>query len=656
MVVHPPTSMLPKSSALFAMASFAEFKSAFKGDIVTPEHPDYENAIQRWAVNATRRAKIVAFVKDANDASLAVKYAREMSLPIAIRGGGHNPAGSSSSEGGLVVDLSRYINGCRVDAEKKLAYAGGGAIWQTVDEVAIKSGLATVAGTVNHTGVGGLTLGGGYGWLSSSYGLVIDNLIQVTMVVADGSILIANESENSDLFWAIRGGGCNFGICCEFVYRLHEQPRTVYSGILIFPPPLVDQVINVTADWWKKGPGPKTSLLQVISRGPAPDYAPGIVIIPFFNGTVEEGRAEFKAFLDLNPIDLTGETPYEKLNTLQNPNVRHGQCIYMRGVTQHEYSPAVAKQVYERMCDISSKDMRISVLFELFPLDKIRSVAKDATAFNLRGPESNVLCICAWDEDTSEYGARGRNAAFVMSDIVSSAEESPETSKMRAYGNYVGDEKLECDRARKVFGNNYPRLQQIKKKYDPEVVFSKWFSIIPEIDLSASQFSPSPQHYCLTFTIFTETIINFRPRRPLHTSLYFASTHSKVTIIHTIMATACYESSTQYSAAAVSHYLQDGQRRSSRPDAANAHYLSHLYTRFIRRAWKRISRVTRKPERASVLPDGFVLINARYGARGGAFSSRERCATSSSSISTRIILFSILFALCKYSDSAPSRA
>ena len=131
------------------MSNFDSFKATFKGDIVTPEHPDYEEAIHRWAKNAVRRAKIVAFTKDAHDASLAVKFARGAGLPLAIRGGGHNPAGSSSSEG-MVVDLSRYINDCRVDPDKKLAYVGGGALWKTVDETVIKYGLAAVGGTVNH--------------------------------------------------------------------------------------------------------------------------------------------------------------------------------------------------------------------------------------------------------------------------------------------------------------------------------------------------------------------------------------------------------------------------------------------------------------------------------------------------------------------------
>ncbi|KAL5527562.1 hypothetical protein ACEPAG_6363 [Sanghuangporus baumii] len=290
------------------MPAFCALKNNFKGDIVTPEHPDYKAAIQRWAKNAVRHAKIVAFVKDADDASLTVKYARESGLPLAIRGGGHSPAGSSSSEG-IVIDLSKYVNECRVDPERKLAYVGGGAIWKTVDETAIKYGLATVGGTVNHTGVGGLTLGGGYGWLASAHGLAVDNLVQATMVLADGSIVTASENENNDLFWGIRGGGCNFGICMEFVLQLHEQRATVYSGLLTYPASLVDRVFQITAEWREKNSDPSCCLVQGLTRGPLPEREPGVTTVPFYNGPVEEGRKIFKEFLDLCPSDATGEIP-----------------------------------------------------------------------------------------------------------------------------------------------------------------------------------------------------------------------------------------------------------------------------------------------------------------------------------------------------------
>lgn len=202
----------------------------------------------------------------------------------------------------------------------------------------------------------------------------------------------------------------------------------------------------------------------------------------------------------LDPIiDLTDEIPYEKLNSLQNPNVYHGQCVYMKGVTQLEYSPEITKKVFEKMCEISSKDMRLAVLFELYPLGKINSVSNDSTAFNIRGPANNVLCMSLWDDNTPENGKVGKSNVYSITDIISMAEQKPEVSQDRAYGNYgksqyhlkadniliydsiVGDDTLvDNDRAKKVFGSNYPRLQAIKKKYDPEVLFSKWFAILPQ--------------------------------------------------------------------------------------------------------------------------------------------------------------------------------
>lgn len=195
---------------------------------------------------------------------------------------------------------------------------------------------------------------------------------------------------------------------------------------------------------------------------------------------------------------MTGETPYEKVNGLQNPNVQHGRRVYMRGVTQLEYTPAVTKRAFERMCELSDADMRITMIFELFPLAKINSKSNDAMAFNLRGPASNVLCMSIWDEDSPEFADRGYAGCHAMTKAISDAELKPETSITRAYGNYgmfrllpfdylrtnhdtcpVGDERLESDKSRKVFGENYPRLQSIKKKYDPEMVFSKWFAIVP---------------------------------------------------------------------------------------------------------------------------------------------------------------------------------
>jgi FAD/FMN-containing dehydrogenase len=212
--------------------------------------------------------RYVAFVKDAEDVSLALKFAISNGIPIAVKCGGHNPSGSSSVEGGLVVDLSRHLGGVTVEAAEKIAYVGGGALWKAVDEATIVHGLAVPGGTNNQTGVGGLITGGGFGLLSAEHGLVIDNLIQATVVVASGEILTASESSNPDLFWAIRGGGGNFGIVTEFVLRLHTQRKTVFAGVVIFTPPQLKDVAETADKWWAAGPSNKGSLFVAFTRSP----------------------------------------------------------------------------------------------------------------------------------------------------------------------------------------------------------------------------------------------------------------------------------------------------------------------------------------------------------------------------------------------------
>ncbi|KAF5378484.1 hypothetical protein D9615_007137 [Tricholomella constricta] len=462
-------------------SDFTAFKAQFKGDIVTPDDADYPQAIARWAVNAQRRARVVAFVKDAGDIVLAIRHARANALPIAIRGGGHSPAGASSSEGGLVIDLSRYINGTTVDAEKRVAYVGGGALWESVDKEAIKHGLATVAGTVNHTGVGGLTLGGGYGWLSPAHGLAIDNLVQATVVTADGSVLTANATENPDLFFAIRGGGSNFGVVTEFVLRLHPQRATIYSGMLIFPPPALQKLVEATAEWWEKA-GENEALIKMMTL--APDGKPAIILFPFYNGTEAEGRANFKSFFDIGPVaDLTKEMPYEELNALTNPAVYHGQGIYMKGVAHRKpHYPSIAK-ANEKVMHVSTPAFKMNVVFEYFPLGKISSVPQGTTAFR-RDPTPSVLVVGLWQEDSEANTERGRTLSHELARIVSSGQSGVTETQTLGYSNYdaeavTGEKEAVPDKAKAVFAENYPRLQAIKKRYDPENIFNKWFPITP---------------------------------------------------------------------------------------------------------------------------------------------------------------------------------
>jgi FAD/FMN-containing dehydrogenase len=254
------------------MSSLQAFKSTFRGDIVTSSDPSYMYAISRWASNSERQAKYVLFPRNAEAVALAILFATKNKLSIAIRGGGHSVSGSSSVQDGVVIDLSRFLNGVKIDPLQRLAFVGGGAIWETVETAAIKHGLATVAGTVNETGVGGLTLGGGWGFLTGEHGLSLDNVKEVTVVTASGSILPASPNYNPDLFWGIRGGGCNFGVVTEFVFTLHPQRNTVFGGALVFQPLKLEKLVNTAVQWWRNA-GPKEAGSFIIARFP---YTPTV--------------------------------------------------------------------------------------------------------------------------------------------------------------------------------------------------------------------------------------------------------------------------------------------------------------------------------------------------------------------------------------------
>ncbi|KAG5650539.1 hypothetical protein H0H81_011882 [Sphagnurus paluster] len=457
------------------MTDLATFNlTQFKGDIVTPDDADYLQAIARWAANAKRRAKVVAFVKDGEDVALAIKYARSNALPIAIRGGGHSSAGGSSSEGGLVIDLSRHLDGARVDPDKKLAYVGGGALWKTVDEETAKYGLATVAGTVNHTGVGGLTLGGGFGWLTSEHGMAIDNLVQATIVTADGFILTASEAENPDLFFGIRGGGSNFGVVTEFVFKLHPQRATVYHGIVIFPATALEKFLEVSAKWWENV-GEKEAMFQFLSVGP--DGKPAISILLFYNGTEAEGRANFKAFLDIGPVaDYSKEVPYETVNGTLSEVLAHGQGVYLKGGAFRKPEYHSIAQAFDKIIGFSSPEVRVQLAFEYFPLGKVLSVPQGATALR-RDPTPNFVVMVLWKGDFEGSTERGREIAHEITRIILN-EQKLTGAESFGYGNY-DPEAVAGDKAKAAFAENYPRLQTIKKRYDPENIFNKWFAITP---------------------------------------------------------------------------------------------------------------------------------------------------------------------------------
>ncbi|GJJ09902.1 hypothetical protein Clacol_004126 [Clathrus columnatus] len=472
------------------MSNFESFKRIFKGEIVEPSSPEYSEAIARWAKNAERNARYVLFPKDEQDVSEAVKFARANNLPLAVKGGGHNPSGASSIDDGVSIDLNRHFNTARIDPENKLGYVGGGALWKTVDHAAIEHGLATPGGTVNHTGVGGLILGGGFGYLSGKHGLTIDNLVQATVVLADGSIVTASDTSHPDLLWGLRGGGGNFGIVTEFVLKLHPQRRTVFGGFVVFPPNVLEQVVAAVDNWWNEAQENEMIMLG-FTRGP--DKSPGIMAILFYNGSEKEGRQRFKPLLDIGPaVDLAKEIPYEQLNGMLNQAANaHGRRYYMTGTSLKSSISAHATEVFRRTVEFTEKHptnaslapYEVFIIYELLPNHNICKISPDATAYRSRGPQANVLVMASWDEEEDVKDVDVKHARAFSREITgiinASAEREPKEYENQGYGNYTTDPTDLIKRSLELWGNNYPRLQKIKHKYDPTCVFNRWIPIQP---------------------------------------------------------------------------------------------------------------------------------------------------------------------------------
>lgn len=329
-------------------------------------------------------------------------------MDIAVKGGGHSTAGTSSSDGGLVIDLSRMRH-VSVDISSKTITAQGGATWKEVDEAGAAHGLATVGGTVNHTGVGGLTLGGGYGWLSGQYGLTIDNLRSARVVLADGSLVTASATEHPDLFWGLRGAGYNFGVVVEFTYQAYEQSQLVYSGILAFSPDKLEKVIELL-NGTLADPDARSGAMCIIAQ--APDGSgPMIVVICFYNGTREEGQTRFAGFLALEPVLNTLDMiPYSVVNTLQNPQATYGDRKSFKGVFyEPPLDPHFMRSVFEEFIAKirSDADLKASaIILEFIDMRKICETPLSDTAFASRNMTQNGILVLRWTDPSKDLEHR----------------------------------------------------------------------------------------------------------------------------------------------------------------------------------------------------------------------------------------------------------
>ncbi|OAP59277.1 hypothetical protein AYL99_06575 [Fonsecaea erecta] len=488
------------------ISSLKTLLSSTNATVLTPQDEEaYSASIKRWSSAAQKPAGVVVVPTNVDEVARVVKYATDEGIDLAVKGGGHSTAGVSSTHGGLLIDLNAKMRHVDVDLDKKLFIIQGGAAWGDVDQAGVQHGLATVGGTVADTGVGGLTLGGGYGWLSGQKGLVIDNLVECTIVLASGEIQKASRAENPDLFWALQGAGQNFGVVTEFVLKAYDQ-GDVFAGMLIFPPTpaVVEKVVAATNDLYTPDAQGKT---KVAGRGaggiafarppPAEGQVMLLAVIIYF-GTEAEAREKYKALYDIGPVvDTTAMVPYPVINTVLAPPI--GLRASMKGTSftmpiRAGFVTDVLRE-YTAFTD-GNDDTGISlVLWEVYDPAQVVAHGGDddrAGSFANRGWHLNGMICPIWtkpDHDAAcRQWARDLTALF-KAELESQAGQETGTGvdggvglkgkkgATMLYGNYDQyDEK-----SRDIFGENYPRLQKLKAQYDPTNMFNKLFAVSPQL-------------------------------------------------------------------------------------------------------------------------------------------------------------------------------
>jgi hypothetical protein len=453
----------------------ADFRAALTGSVLGPADEGYDEARQLWNAEHDRHPAVIARVQSAEDVQAAVRYGVAQGLEIAVRGGGHSVSGASSVDDGLMIDLS-LLNQVTVDPETRRARVGGGAKLADLDGATQKYGLAVPAGLISHTGVGGLTLGGGMGWLTRKFGLTIDSLESVQIVTADGSILRASDDENPELFWAVRGGGGNFGVVTEFEFRLNEAGPMVNYDLLFWGLDQGGDVLRLARDLIPTLSPDENVVVACLNAPPAPfvpeelHFQPGYGLVVVGFGTADEHKAVVDQIRAALPpaFEFGTPMPYVALQqSLDEPNAA-GHYSYEKGTYLDELSDG-AIEVITQQVPLKKSPMSVAMMYRL---DHAYSAVDDnETAFG--------------------GGRTDRYALFVIGQAPVQEALPGEREWVRGFwdaiqphaagiGSYVnGMTEAEDDRIKATYGDKYERLALVKSKYDPDNVFHRNQNIKP---------------------------------------------------------------------------------------------------------------------------------------------------------------------------------
>ena len=446
-------------------AAIGELTRSFDGDLIQPPDAGYDEHRKVWNGSIDRHPALIARCRGADDVIAAIRFARDTRLPLAVRGGGHSFPGHSVCDGGVVIDMS-MLTAVSVDPDTRTARAQAGTLLGQLDQATQAHGLAVPAGIVTHTGLAGLTLGGGIGWLMRKFGLTIDQLLSVEMVTAAGEVVRAAEDENAELFWGLRGGGGNFGVVTEFEFSLNALGPQVLAGPIFWLIEASPRLLRFYRDWIAEAPD---ELMTIVLHRKAPplDFVPAelhgkliVGVVSCYAGPIDEGERVLKPLRDFGSpvLDLCQPKPYLEHQAMLDPSFPHGRWYYMRACDVAELTDPVIDITVEHA-------MRIKSPFTAFPIwqmgGAVGRVADDATAFTSRGAGHtfNLTSVTEGPEGFDEERQWTRDFWSALA-----------PHHMGVYVNFLMEEGEE--RIREAYGpTKYDRLKALKREYDSENLF-----------------------------------------------------------------------------------------------------------------------------------------------------------------------------------------
>ncbi len=447
---------------------FEEFKANFKGPCLTSVDEGYDEVRTIWNGMHDKKPAFIARCLGVADVIAAVNFARENNILISIRGGGHNVGGTASNDGGIMIDLS-LMKGIRVDAENLTVHAQGGCTMADLDRETQVFGLAAPSGVVSTTGIAGLTLGGGLGWLRKKYGLSIDNLLSVDIVTAEGKAIHANENQNTDLFWAVRGGGGNFGVVTSFEYRLHPVGPMVTFCAPFYPAEEAKEILPVWKEFMDNSPDEVTSTAMFWTIPAVPDFPEEIHGRRFIGlaavhcGPVEEGEKILEPLRKISTslIDLSGPIPWTALQTMFDGFFPKAEQHYYFKST---YLGTLDNETIDAMLPKAENPPQPMILIAIWHLGGAMSrVDNSATAFTGRKSDYLFSVDCVWKDPNAD-----EEVVTYARDYLKDMEPF---SPGGLYVNFSGFGEEGEQLVKSTYGDSYEKLVKIKRKYDPDNLF-----------------------------------------------------------------------------------------------------------------------------------------------------------------------------------------